>query len=250
MELKNEIEQIKTEFSNFRNVQATNEIMEKQDITEEEKKVIRDKYANYSQEEILEQKLDWIFKYFNDRMDINGHADFVMYYSRLLLKRVLSEDEYNSLVRYDCFVYNDKVPENSPIKKVLNYENPDNIEKSRFSALKAGDKLYVFSTKAKEYVKLEKEDFQKMKEYTNISKSEKPSDLILYLCDIGNALPLVFHPLGSQILNERANMIDKNLNEEKRKKAIEELSRKIKTTDEPITSISIPYSDGTKKSYI
>lgn len=241
------IEQIKNEFSDFRNIQATNEIMEKRDITEDEKKAIREKYANYSDEEILEQKLDWIFNYFNDRMDINGHTDFVMYYSRLLLKRVLSDEEYQKLSRYDGFVYNNKIPMNSKIRNVLDFSNPDNVKKNRFCVLEVGDKFFVFSTKADKYVKLEKNDFNDLQQYANITKSEKPSDLTLFLCDRGNALPLVFHPLGSKILNERANQIDPNLNEEERKKAVEELSKKIKTTDEPVTSILIPYSDGSKK---
>ena len=70
---------------------------------------------------------------------------------------------------------------------------------------------------------------------------------MLYLCDRGNALPLVFHPLGSKILNERADLIDNNLTDEQRKKAVEELSKKIQTTDEPITSILIPYPNGEQK---
>lgn len=241
------IEQIRTEFSDFRNVQATNEIMEKQDITEDEKKAIRDKYANYSDSEILEQKLDWIFDYFNDRMDINGHADFVMYYSRLLLKRVLSDDEYKKISRYDGFAYNNKIPMNSKIRNVLDLANPDNVKKSRFCMLEVGDKFYVFSTKASQYLKLEKEEVEAMKDYAIFSKSQKPSDLILKLCDKGSGLPLVFHPLGSKIINERAAQINPNLNEEDRLKAVEELAKKIITTDNPITSILIPYDDGTEK---
>ena len=241
------IEQIKTEFSDFRNVQATNEIMEKLDITEDEKKEIKEKYANMSDDDVLEQKLDWIFKYFNHRMDINGHADFVMYYSRLLLKRVLSDDEYKKVSRYDGFAYNDKIPMNSKIRDVLDFSNPDNAKKSRFCMLEVGDKFYVFSTKASQYLKLEKDEVEEMKDYAIFSKSQKPSDLILKLCDKGSGLPLVFHPLGSKMINERADQIDPNLSEEDRMKAVEELAKKIITTDKPITSILIPYDDGTKK---
>lgn len=86
-----------------------------------------------------------------------------------------------------------------------------------------------------------------MSGYTSISEASKPSDLMLYLCDRGNALPLVFHPLGSKILNERAELIDDRLSQKEREKAVQELSESIKTTDEPITSILIPYPDGTKK---
>ena len=70
---------------------------------------------------------------------------------------------------------------------------------------------------------------------------------MLFLCDRGNALPLVFHPLGAKILNERAELIDKNLSEEQRKEAVKKISDSIKTTDEPITSILIPYPDGSSK---
>lgn len=241
------IEQIKTEFSDFRNVQATNEIISQKDISEEKKEAIRQKYANMSDDEILEKKLDWIFEYFNDRMDINGHADFVMYYSRLLLKRVLSYDEYKKISRYDGFAYNNKIPSNSKIRNVLDFANPDNVKKSRFCMLEVGDKFYVFSTKASQYLKLEKDEVEAMKDYAIFSKSQKPSDLILKLCDKGSGLPLVFHPLGSKIINERANQIDSNFSEEERMKAVEELAKKIITTDKPITSILIPYDDGTEK---
>ena len=63
----------------------------------------------------------------------------------------------------------------------------------------------------------------------------------------GNALPLVFHPLGGKLLNERAELIDKNLEKEERERAVKELSDNIKTTDEPITSILIPYPNGNNK---
>ena len=80
-----------------------------------------------------------------------------------------------------------------------------------------------------------------------MSKSEKPSDLLLNLCFRGNALPLVFHPLGAKILNNRASLIDEKLSQEEEKKSILELSNSIITTDEPVTSIKIPYPDGTTK---
>ena len=197
--------------------------------------------------EELEAKMDWIFNYFNHRDNINGHADFVMYYSRLLLKEVLTEEEYRRITRYDCFVKNRDIPENSIIKDVLDSENPDIIDNNRFCMLTINDKAYIFSTKPKEYIKINDEQIQELKTYANLSKSEKPSDLMLNLCDRGNALPLVFHPLGSKLLNERAELIDKNLAEEERAKAVKELADSIKTTDEPVTSISIPYPNGENK---
>lgn len=198
-------------------------------------------------DEVLESKMDWIFNYFNHRENINGHADFVMYYSRLLLKEVLTKEEYSKITRYDCFVKNKDIPENSKIKDVLDFENPDNKDKNRFCMIKVGNKGYVFSTKPNEYAKLNEEEIKELSTYANFSKSEKPSDLLLNLCDRGNALPLVFHPLGSKLLNERAELVDKNLTPEKREKAIKELADSIKTTDEPITSISIPYPNGDNK---
>lgn len=198
-------------------------------------------------DEVLESKMDWIFKYFNHRDNINGHADFVMYYSRLLLKEVLTKEEYSKITRYDCFVKNEDIPENSKIKEVLDFENPDNKNKNKFCMVALKDIAYVFSTKPNEYAKLNKEEINELSTYANFSKSEKPSDLLLNLCDRGNALPLVFHPLGSKLLNERAELVDKNLTPEEREKAIKELSDSIKTTDEPITSILIPYSNGNNK---
>ncbi len=258
MYMNDVIEQIKKEFLNFRSVMSENEWISKEaelernnNVTIEEKEKIKkeifDRYNNMTESEVLEAKLDWIFNYFNGRMDLKGHADFVMYYSRLLLKEVLTDDEYRKITRYDGFVNTNNIPEDSKIKDVLDFDNADNINKSRFCVLEVEDNIYVFSTKPNSYVKLDKSELEKLSKYANISKSEKPSDLVLHLCDRGNALPLVFHPLGSKLLNERADLIDENLTEEERKKAIEDLSKQIKTTDEPVTSILIPYPNGEEK---
>ncbi len=258
MYMNDVIEQIKKEFLNFKSVMSENEWalkqveLEKNDnITLEEKEKIKkgifDRYNNMTENEVLEAKLDWIFNHFNDRMDLKGHADFVMYYSRLVLKKVLTDDEYRKITRYDGFINTNNIPEDSKIKDILDSDNIDNINKSRFCLLEVGDKIYAFSTKPNSYVKLDKSELEELSKYANISKSEKPSDLMLNLCDRGNALPLVFHPLGSKLLNERADLIDENLTGEERKKAVEELSKQIKTTDEPVTSILIPYPNGDEK---
>lgn len=253
------IQQVKNEFSNFKEIMAENDWLTKKlelekseeivtpELEEKMKSAIYEKYNNMTDDQELESKIDWIFNYFNHRDNIKGHADFVMYYSRLLLKEVLSGEEYGKLTRYDCTVNNNNIPENSKIKSTLDFENPDNKNKNRFCMLEVGEKTYVFSTKPNAYVKLNKEEVKELASYANISKSEKPSDLMLYLCDRGNALPLVFHPLGSKLLNERAELIDKNLTEKGRENAIKELSKSIKTTDEPITSILIPYPNGDSK---
>lgn len=259
MYMNDVIEQIKKEFSNFRSITAENEWLTKQaeigktksplsiEEIEEIKKDIFDKYNDITPDEELEGKLDWIFKYFNDRMDIKGHADFVMYYSRLLLKEVLTEEEYKKINRYDCFTNPNDIPRDSKLNEILDFDNSDNTNKSRFCMLDIGNKAYLFSTKPNSYIKIDTNEIAELKEYANITKSEKPSDLMLYLCDRGNALPLVFHPLGSKMLNERASLIDPNLTEKERKKAIQELSSQIKTTDEPITSILIPYPNGEER---
>ncbi len=251
------IEQIRKEFSDYRNIMAENEWISKQaelqtngtrpEEMEKIKKEIFDRYKNMTANEELESKLDWLFQYYNDRMDVKGHADFVMYYSRLLLKGVLTDEEYKKITRYDCFVNPDNVPEKSKILNVLDFDNSDNEDRSRFCILEVGDKFYTFSTKPNVYEKLDKNEFEELSKYANISKSEKPSDLMLCLCDRGNALPLVFHPLGSKLLNERASLIDSSLTDEQRIKAIEELAEQIKTTDEPVTSILIPYPNGERK---
>lgn len=256
MYLDDVIEQIRKEFENFREITAENEYLTKvlrlekngQVPTENEKKQIRErtfeKYKNMTDDEILEQKLDWIFNYFNERMDITGHTDFVMYYSRLLLSKVLSAEEYKKLTRYDCFVRKDDVPENSQIENILDYNNTEEEDKFRFCLLQYGDKAYAFSTKPNVYVKLNGKDLEQLSQYSKLSKSEKPSDLVLNLCDRGNAVPLLFHPLGSKLLNERAAMISSNLSEDERKREIEKLANSIIGTDGEITSITIPYPNG------
>lgn len=259
MYMNSVIAQIKKEFENYREVMAENEWMGKKldliqsnetisDIEmEKRRKEIYDKYQQMSDDEVLESKLDWIFEYFNDRMDINGYTDFVMYYSRLLLKEVLSKEEYGKIKRFDCFVYPEDMPEDSKLKEIINFDNREDTNKDRFAMVRCNGKYYVFSTKPNSYLKITEEELEEMRKYIKISESSRPSDLMLYLCDRGNALPLVFHPLGGKFLNERAELIDPDLSEEERKKAIEELSRNIKTTDEPVTSILIPYPDGTTK---
>lgn len=259
MYMNDVIEQIKKEFCNFRGIMAENEWITRQVEIEKTKKPLKseeieeikngifNKYNNMTPDEELEGKLDWIFNYFNDRMDIKGHADFVMYYSKSLLKGVLTEEEYRKITRYDCFTTPKDIPQDSKLADILDFNNSDNEKKSRFCMLEVGDKIYVFSTKPNSYTKLDISEIEQLKKYASISKSEKPSDLMLYLCDRGNALPLVFHPLGSKMLNERAKLISENLTEEERKKAIQELSNEIQTTDEPITSILIPYPNGEQK---
>lgn len=86
-----------------------------------------------------------------------------------------------------------------------------------------------------------------MREYAVISKTDRPSDLIIQLCNKGNAVPLLFHPLGAKMLNERAALIDPNLSEEKRKMEIEKLISSIKATDGEVTSITIPYPNGEER---
>lgn len=252
-------ERIKEEFANFREVMAENEFAQAtfdkerlgQVLSEEERKKLQEeisaKYQAMTDDEVLEQKLDWIFNYFNQRMGITGHTDFVMYYSRLVLAKVLSPDEYKKITRYDCFAKSSEIPEDSKIKETLDYDNIEASNKLRFCALEFGDKAYVFSTKPDSYVKLQASDLDEVKEYANLSKSEKPSDLLLMLCDRGNALPLVFHPLGSKMLNERAEMLDPNLSPEERQRETQKIADSIKGTDGEVTSLTIPYPDGSEK---
>ena len=65
--------------------------------------------------------------------------------------------------------------------------------------------------------------------------ADKFKNGILYMDEIDNV------DLFEDILN------DKKESEEERKNAIKELSNSIKTTDEPVTSISIPYPNGENK---
>lgn len=253
------VDQIREEFANFREVMAENEYAQAsfdreksgQVLTEEEKRKLQEeisaKYQAMSDDEVLEQKLDWIFNYFNERMGITGHTDFVMYYSRLVLAKVLSPEEYRKLTRYDCFAKASEVPEGSKLDNIFDYDNIEASNKLRFCVLECGDKAYAFSTKPNSYVKLQTSDLDEVRNYANLSKSEKPSDLLLMLCDRGNALPLVFHPLGSQMLNERAAMLDPNLSPEERRVETQKLADSIKGTDGEVTSLTIPYPDGNER---
>lgn len=249
------VSQLKKEFLNFKNIMIENEWMK----TEDSKKIVNpeknskyqeicDKYNNMDRDEILEKKIDFLFKYFNDRMDLKGHTDFVMYYSRLLLKEVLTNEEYSKLSRYDCFIKKEDVSKNIDISQILDLENDENEDKIRFILLKLKDNGYAISTKPHVYLKLSQQQIDELKECASMTKSERPSDLVLGLCDKGNALPLVFHPIGSKILNERAKMIDNlDLTQKEKNDQIQKLIENIITTDKPITSVTIPYPDGTKK---
>lgn len=253
------IRQIKTEFKDFRTIMAENEYINEQfrlertgkKITKEEQQQLKNsitmKYQEFSDDEILEQKLDWIFQFFNNRMDISGHTDFVMYYSRLLLSQVLEPNEYEKITRYDCFVQKNNMPDDSLIKDILDYDNNEEERKLRFCLLTCGKNAYAFSTKPNVYKKLNQEELRQISEYANISKSQKPSDLVLQLCDKGNAVPLLFHPLGSKMLNERAELINPSLSVEERKMEMEKLVASIKATDGEVTSITIPYPNGEEK---
>ena len=242
------IAQIKYEFEIFREVMAENEFLTKQkqgeSITKEE---VLNKWNNMSDEEILEKKIEWVFNYFNSRMDITGHTDFVMYYSRLLLQRVLSKEEYETINRYDCFILKKNLPTEGKILNILDFKNDENEIKYRFCIIKAGHKFYAFSTKPNVFEELTKEEVKELQRYSKINPTQRPSELVLLLCDRGNACPLLFHPLGSKFLNDRASMIDEKLSDEEKRRKTIELANSIKTTDGEVTSITIPYPDGEEK---
>ena len=258
MYMNDVISQIKREFLKFKDIMIENEWMQTEISKNESNpqnndryKEICNKYQNMNEDELLENKLDFLFQHFNDRMQLNGHTDLVMY-NRMLLKELLTDIEYNKLSRYDCFTYKENIPQDSNVNGILDLENEENKDKLRFILLKIKDKGYAFSTKSKAYVKLSQQEIEIISEYTIMSKAEKPSDLLLKLCDRGNALPLVFHPIGSELLNERAKIIENSdLTQEEKKVEVQKLADSIITTDEPITSITIPYSNGiNKKIYI
>ena len=241
------IAQIRKEFSNFRTQMSTNEIMERNDITEDEKARIEEKWMKMSDDEVLERKMDWIFEYFNSRGSITGHTDFVMYYSRLLLSKVLTSEEYRKLNRYDCSIREDRIPDDSKLNTILDFEHQED-RKLRFCIAETPTSAYAFSTKEGVYLKLTEEQFNKIRQEAIVTKSEKPSDLVLLLADKGNALPLVFNPMGQKILNERAGMEDQDGTNEK----LQELAKSIKCTDGrfadgKVTSMSIPYPDGSTR---
>ena len=197
------------------------------------------------EQELLSRKLDWIFTNCNDRMNIKGHTDFVMYYSQTLLKGVLTREEYNKLQRYDGFTYSEKIPEDSILNEVLDFTNPDYDGKLRFSVVQCGDNNFIISTKPNSYVKISNEQLEQIKSYCVINISKPPSELAIYLRFKGNALPLIFHSIGKRLIAEKQEslMLD-DLDEDERKEKIEEMAQSIKATDEPITSILIPYESG------
>lgn len=248
MYMNDVIEQIKKEFGDFRNIMAENEFLtEKKRNENMTKQCIQEKWNNMSNDEILEKKLDWIFEFFNDRMDIKGYTDFVMYYSRLLLPQILTEEEYKQLTRYNCFLYEKDIPEQSRIKSILDFENEESKEKVRFCLIQTEDKYYAFSTKSNIYEKLSEEEVKELANYSKIKKTKKLPALFFQLCDKGTAGPILFHPLGSTMLEERESLIPKELTNEQRTEAIRKIAEAIKTTDGEITSMTIPYPRGEEK---
>lgn len=256
---------IKLEFENFAQISAENEFIqleidkkmeEANGFSEEEatvkKQEIEEKWNSMSEDEILEKKLDWIFNFFNTRKNITGHADFVMYYSRLLLTKLLTNNEYQKLTRYDCFVKKDDVKDEHIINDILNYENIEDGDKLRFSLIASPNATYAISTKSDSFVKMPNESIDEIAKYAKISRTQKPSDLIIGLANKGNALPLIFNPIGEQYVNDRAKMIPDELPAEYREQEIRRLIQQIKCTDGDIkngglTSMIIPYPDGSKR---
>lgn len=238
------IDQIRKEFDDFRNIMARNEIVGR-NMSQEEKDRIISKYQNMSEDEIIERKLDWIFSFFNHRENINGHTDFVMYY-KSLFKKLFTDSEYDRMDRYDCFARIKEVPSNSKLHAILDLDNKEEADKSRFSIVRFENAYYIFSTKPNAYVKLTEEEFEEIKKYAIITKAEKPSDLVLDLCDRGHALPIVFNPIGFDELNKREALIAET-DPVKRRQAIKKLADSIETQDMPLTQMIIPYPDGTKK---
>ena len=235
------IAQIRKEFSDFRNIMAENEFLTLQkNNSKKSREEVYKKWISMSENQILEKKLDWIFNYFNSRMDIEGHTDFVMYYSRLLLKEVLTKDEYEKVERYDCYINRDKTPRSHKITNILDLDNDESASRARFCLIKLNNVTYAFSTKPNAYEKLNEKEFGELYGFARINKVSRPTDLAINLQNKGNACPILFHPLGSRIVDERDGLIDSKLSEDERKTEVERIANQIKATDGEITSLTIP----------
>lgn len=212
-------------------------------------RVMQENIENMSDEEILAKKLEWIFTYCNDRMNIKGHTDFVMYYSKSLLKKILTPEEYKKLTRYDAFTYEEELPKETKLKQVLDYEKQDYDGKLRFSVINCNDKNYIISTKPDSFIVVSNSELNQFKKFCHINKVDPPSQLAINLSFKGHALPLVFHTIGGQLINKKQESLSlDNYSEEEQKRIIEQTAQEIETTDYPITSILIPYGD--KRQYI
>ena len=125
------INTIKKEFLNFRTIMAENEWLTKQLELEKIEKPLEDKekikqqiyskYKKMSLEEEIEAKLDWVFNNFNHRMNISGHTDFVMYYTRLLFKEIFTQEELSRMTKYDCFINKGKISNDFKIRSILEF---------------------------------------------------------------------------------------------------------------------------------
>lgn len=258
---------IKEKIKDFRTLLAQQEFLKIESIIEEEmegypekeveerknaiRKLIKDSIEELSETAILQEKLKWILTYCNDRMNIKGHADFVMYYSQSLLKNLLEPEEYRQLTRYDGFTYLENMPEKNYISETLDFENPDYDGKLRFSVIQCGNKYFVISTKPDSFVELNEEQIKTIKDFAIIKKTNPPSELAINLSYKGHALPLVFHPIGGQLINKKQESLKlEGLTEEERERIIKQVAETIITTDEPITSITIPYEGGEQYIYL
>lgn len=214
-------------------------------------RIMQKTIENMSDEEILNRKLEWIFTYCNDRMNIKGHTDFVMYYSKSLLNNILQPQEYAMLDRYDGFTYEEKVPQNSTIKEALDYEKPDYDGKLRFSIVNCGDENHIISTKPNSFVTITNKELEEVKKYAYIHKAVPPSQLAINLSFKGHALPLIFHPIGGMMVNKKQESLNlEQFDTVEKQQLIEQTARNIITTDEPITSILIPYEKGEQYIYL
>lgn len=216
-------------------------------LSDEEEAKIAEEINEMSDDEILEKKLDYIFTRFGDRMDLKGHTNLVMYYSQILLKGLLTSDEYDRIKRFDGIILDGKLPEDSKIMSALDLDAKDKFGKLRFHAVEFNGSTYVFSTKENSYIKLNREELEEVMQYAILRPAKRPTDLWLTLLKNGHALPLIFHPLGSGIIDERDSLVSRGMGEGDREKIVQEIANSINCTDEPITGIRIPFGEGRYK---
>ena len=167
--LNESLDNLKTDFNNFE------EFLQKNDSIAIE--LLGNKYdgKKLSSDEKIDLKLKYISKYLNNRKNLNGFVELVIF-SNIVIKSIFSEEEQNKLKAYNFFVDEEDL-QNPELVKVL--ESSENRKRGRVISFNGKNYIFSLNQNTLEY---NDEEWKKIIKENNIFiKPEYPVQLLKYI---------------------------------------------------------------------
>jgi len=163
------LDNLKTNFNNFE------EFLQKNESVAIE--LLGNKYdgSQLSVDEKIDLKLKYISRYLNNRKNLNGFVELVIF-SDIVIKSVFSEEEQNKIKAYSFFVDKEDL-QNSELATVL--ESSENRKRGR--VINFNEKNYIFSLN-QNTLEYDDEEWKKIIKENNVFvKSQYPVQLLKYI---------------------------------------------------------------------